>query len=189
MLDIKKLAIPGVQVLTPNQFNDDRGFFSEVYNRRTLSKVGIDTVFVQDNHSLSKSAGTVRGLHFQIEPHPIEKLVRVISGSVLDVVVDLRRGSPTFGEHTSVELSASNWKQIYVPVGLAHGFCTLEPHTEVAYKVTDYWSPDSDRGVAWDDPDLAIDWPVKREQALLSDRDLALPALTEIPPYFTWEIE
>lgn len=189
MLDTFDLAIPGVRTITPKRLDDGRGFFSEVYNRSALAEVGIEDVFVQDNHSLSKDLGTVRGLHFQVDPHPIAKLVRVTRGAVLDVVVDLRHGSPTFGEHASVELNASNWAQIYVPIGVAHGFCTLQPDTEVAYKVTDYWSAEVDKGIAWDDPDLAIDWPVDADDAILSDKDRAQPRLSELPEYFRWERE
>ena len=184
MAGITDLGLDGVQLLTPRRSDDDRGFFSEVYNRQALADIGIEDVFVQDNHSLSRGKGTVRGLHFQIEPHPIAKLVRVIRGAVFDVVVDLRRDSPTYGQHVTAELSGTNWAQIYVPIGFAHGFCTLEPDTEVVYKVTDYWSPDVDRGLAWDDPDLAIEWPVISEKVILSDKDRAQPTLADLPGYF-----
>lgn len=180
------LGIEGVWLVTPSRIGDERGFFSEVYNKRTFEEMGISDEFVQDNHSLSGETGTVRGLHFQIEPNSIAKLVRVISGAIWDVVVDIRQGSPSFGEHVAVELSADNWSQIYVPVGFAHGFCTLTPATEVCYKVTGHWSPEVDKGVAWDDPDLAIDWPVDPQAATLSDKDRALPRLREIPDYFEW---
>lgn len=178
------LGLEGVLLITPVRHQDGRGFFSEVYNRRRLTEAGIDVEFVQDNHSLSAEKGTVRGLHFQIDPHPVAKLVRVTSGGIWDVVVDLRRGSPTYGQHVSAELSADNWAQLYVPVGFAHGFCTLEPNTEVAYKVTDYWSADVDRGLAWDDPDLAIPWPVSGDEAIVSDKDRSQPKLADLPPYF-----
>lgn len=183
-MEIEKLALEGVRSLVPARFGDERGFFSEVYNQRSFTEAGIDDVFVQDNHSLSGPAGTVRGLHFQVDPHPIAKLVRVVRGAVYDVVVDLRTNSPTYGHHLGVELSAENWAQIYVPVGFAHGFCTLKPDTEVAYKVTDYWSPDVDKGVAWDDPDLAIEWPVEPGSAILSDKDQSQPAFADLPEYF-----
>lgn len=185
MAEFESLELDGVRLITPSRFGDDRGFFSEVYNQRAFAEGGIDDIFVQDNHSLSGPAGTVRGLHFQIPPAPIAKLVRVVSGAVFDVVVDIRHGSPTFGQHLGVELSADNWAQIYVPVGFAHGFCTLEPDTEVTYKVTGYWAPEVDKGLAWDDPDLAIEWPVAAEDATLSDKDRSQPGLAELPEYFT----
>lgn len=178
------LDLDGVKLIVPPRFGDDRGFFSEVYNRAALAERGIDDVFLQDNHSLSGDAGTVRGLHFQIDPRPIAKLVRVTRGAIVDVVVDLRRGSNTFGRHVMADLTATNWAQIYVPIGFAHGFCTLEPNTEVVYKVTDYWSAEVDKGVAWDDPDLAIDWPIAMQDAVLSDKDRTQPKLADLPDYF-----
>lgn len=184
MLEVTDLSLDGVRLLTPKKHGDDRGFFSEVYNQQRMADVGIDDTFVQDNHALSKDAGTVRGLHFQIDPHPIAKLVRVVRGSVYDVVVDVRHGSPTFGQYLAVELSSENWAQIYVPVGFAHGYCTLVPDTEVAYKVTDHWSAEVDRGFAWDDPQLQIPWPVSPGDAVLSDKDRALPPLAALPPHF-----
>lgn len=187
MIDATSLFGSAVFVLTPNRIGDERGFFSEVYNQASLAEIGITDTFVQDNHSLSAEQHVVRGLHFQIDPHPIAKLVRVTRGSVLDVVVDVRRGSPTYGQHAAVELSRENWKQIYVPVGFAHGFCTLEPNTEVAYKVTDHWSADVDKGLAWDDPDLGIDWPASAGDAILSDKDRNQPKLADLPEYFTWD--
>lgn len=185
MLEIENLDLAGVKKIVPARFGDDRGFFSEVYNQRVFGEAGINDVFVQDNHSLSGPVGTVRGLHFQSEPHSIAKLVRVVRGAVYDVVVDLRESSPTYGQHLGVELSADNWAQLYVPVGFAHGFCTLKPDTEVAYKVTDYWSPEVDKGLAWDDPDLAIEWPVDRGSAILSDKDRSQPSFAELPEYFS----
>ncbi len=171
-------------LVTPTKHRDGRGFFSEVYNKRSLEEHGIKDVFVQDNHSLSATVGTVRGIHFQVPPMAIAKLVRVVKGGVWDVVVDLRVGSPTYGNHVAAELTAENWAQIYVPPGFGHGFCTIQPDTEVAYKVTDYWSPDVDKGVAWDDPDLAIPWPVEHNEAVVSDKDQAQPAFADLPPYF-----
>lgn len=182
-----ELAIAGVRVITPVRHEDDRGYFSEVYNSDTLAEAGIEDRFLQDNQSLTSLAGTVRGLHFQIEPRPIAKLIRVTRGSILDVVVDIRHGSPTFGQHVAVELSASNWNQLYAPVGTAHGFCTLEPNTEVLYKVTDHWSPDVDRGVAWNDPALGIQWPVGSADAILSEKDRSQPLLRDLPVHFKWE--
>lgn len=184
MTDTTLLGLEGVLLITPVRHQDGRGFFSEVYNRRRLAEAGVDVEFVQDNHSLSAEKGTVRGLHFQIDPHPVAKLIRVTRGSIWDVVVDLRRWSPSYGQHASAELSADNWSQLYVPVGFAHGFCTLEPNTEVAYKVTDYWSAEVDKGLAWDDPDLAIPWPVSADQATISDKDRTHPKLADLPAYF-----
>lgn len=183
-MEAEQLAIPDVWALTPKRFGDHRGFFSEVYNEQTLAAVGITDRFVQDNHSLSADVGTIRGLHFQTPPHAIAKLVRVTRGRVLDVVVDIRHGSPSFGEHVAIELSADNWKQIYVPIGFAHGFCTLEPDTEVAYKVTGHWHPESDKGIRFDDPALGVDWGVSSDDAILSDKDRAQPKLADLPSYF-----
>ena len=181
--------MPGLTLVEPPRFEDARGFFSETYNKRELEKLGIAETFVQDNHSLSVQKGVVRGLHFQIPPHAQGKLVRVVRGAVLDVVVDIRKGSPTFGQHVAVELSAENWRQLWVPPGFAHGFCTLEPNTEVLYKVTDYYAPECDRGLLWNDPALGIDWPVKPEEAILSEKDRNWPTLAELPDYFIWQEE
>ncbi len=150
------LKIPDVKVLTPKKNGDHRGFFSEVYNRKTLAEAGIDITFVQDNHAFSAEKGVVRGLHFQIPPFAQDKLVRVVRGSVFDVAVDLRRGSPTYGQHVSVVLSAEAWNQILVPIGFAHGLMTLEPDTEVLYKVSNYYSAEHDKGLLWNDPALGI---------------------------------
>ncbi len=185
-MKVETTQLEGVLILTPQKHEDDRGFFSEVYNARRLAEAGIEDRFVQDNHSLSRRPGTVRGLHFQIPPAPTAKLVRVVRGSILDVVVDIRVGSPSYGRHVAVELSSDNWRQIYVPVGFAHGFCTLTPDTEVVYKVTAHWSPEVDKGLAWDDPELGIDWPVDPEDAVLSEKDRRQPRLRDLPPYFTY---
>ena len=182
------LGIEGAVLIRPDRHEDDRGFFSEVYNRRALAAVGLTDVYVQDNHSLSRDAGTIRGLHFQIEPHAIAKLIRVTRGSIVDVVVDIRHGSPTFGQHFTVELSAESGDQLYVPIGCAHGFCTTEPNTEVIYKVTDHWSNDVDRGIAWNDPDLGIKWPVGEDEAVLSDKDRGQPLLRDTPRHFEWSL-
>ncbi len=184
MLDIQPAAIPDVKILTPRRVDDERGFFSEVYNRRMFEEAALDVEFVQDNHSLTIEAGTIRGLHFQGPPFGQSKLVRVARGSILDVAVDLRRSSPTFGRHVAVELSASNWHQLLVPVGFAHGFCSLEPNTEVLYKVTNYYSAAHDHGVAFDDPDLGIEWPIPHSDAILSEKDRKLLRLAELPAYF-----
>lgn len=187
-MKIRELGLPGVFEMTPSRHGDNRGFFSETYNRAALAEAGIDDVFVQDNHSLSAEQGTLRGMHFQTPPHAISKLVRVVKGAVYDVVADLRRGSASYGKHVGIEISAERWNQIYVPIGFAHGFVTLEPDTEVVYKVTDFWSVDVDKGVAWDDPDLAIDWPVSPADVVLSEKDRNQPALADLPAYFTMEM-
>ena len=176
----ERLAIPEVILLTPKIFRDARGFFSETYSVRAVQSAGLPLPFVQDNQSLSVDKGTVRGLHFQTEPHPQGKLVRVVRGAIYDVAVDIRAGSPTFGHHVAAELSAANWRQLWVPPGFAHGFATLEPDTEVIYKVTDYYAPECDTGIAFDDPALGIKWPVTRADAVLSDKDRALPPLASL---------
>lgn len=177
---ITPLSIPDVKVIVPDRFGDDRGFFSETYSRRGMADAGIEEEFVQDNHSLSALVGTVRGLHYQLQPFGQAKLVRVVRGAVVDVAVDIRRGSPTFGQHVAVTLSAAAWNQIYVPVGFAHGFCTLEPDTEVVYKVTAYYSRAHDRGISWNDPELGIAWPVESTTAQLSDKDRNQPRLADV---------
>lgn len=184
MLEIEPTAIPDVKILTPKRFGDGRGFFSEVYNKQRFENFDLRLNFVQDNHSLSAKAGTIRGLHFQVPPFAQGKLVRVLRGRVLDVAVDLRRSSPTFGQHVAIELSAENWRQLLIPVGFAHGFCTLEPDTEVLYKVTGYYSAAHDRGLAFDDPTLGIEWPVAGAEAILSEKDRNHPLLAELPAYF-----
>ncbi len=184
MLTVEPAAIPDVKIVTPKRFGDDRGFFCETYNRQRFAQAGIAIEFVQDNHSLSVSAGTVRGLHFQNAPFAQAKLVRVVRGRILDVAVDLRRSSPTYGQHVAVELSADQGCQMFIPVGFAHGFCTLEPDTEIAYKVSAYFSAAHDCGLAFDDPALGIDWPVDPAWAVLSDKDRRQPRLADLPVYF-----
>jgi dTDP-4-dehydrorhamnose 3,5-epimerase len=176
--------IAGPVLLTPQKHGDPRGFFSEVYNRRTLRDVIGDVEFVQDNHSLSVEKGTIRGLHFQSSPSAQGKLVRVTHGAVFDVAVDIRRKSATYGRYISAVLSADNWSQLWVPIGFAHGFCTIEPNTEVIYKVTDYYSTADDKGIAWNDPDIGIKWPLGLEAAMVSERDRRHPKLSECPAYF-----
>ncbi len=185
-MKVEALTIPEVRLIVPNKHQDARGFFSETYNARALLEAGIDVTFVQDNHSLSSEVGVIRGLHFQAPPHAQGKLIRVTKGAILDVAVDIRRGSPTYGQHVAVTLSAENWAQLWIPVGFAHGFCTLQPNTEVLYKVTDYYAPECDRGVAWDDPGLSIDWPVSPKDAVLSQKDREHPTLAELPTYFEY---
>lgn len=183
-MTFEKTALPDVILVTPKKFGDARGFFSEVYNAGTWRAAGHDLTFVQDNHSLSAPVGTLRGLHFQLPPFAQDKLVRVVRGRILDVAVDIRRSSPTFGRHVAVELSAENWKQLLVPAGFAHGFVTLEPDTEVLYKVTALYSQPHDRGLAWDDPDLDIPWPLPPAGPVLSGKDTQWPRLRDLPETF-----
>lgn len=183
-MQVERLSIPDVMVLTPKRFGDARGFFVETWSRRVYAEAGIDVDFVQDNHSLSRATGVIRGLHFQVAPSPQGKLVRVVRGSILDVAVDLRHGSPTFGQFVTAEISAENGRQMWVPVGFAHGFCTLEPDTEVIYKVTSYYDAAADKGLAFDDPDLAIPWPVAPAEAIVSDKDRHHPRLADLPIHF-----
>ncbi|MEQ8934408.1 MAG: dTDP-4-dehydrorhamnose 3,5-epimerase [Amphiplicatus sp.] len=179
-------SIPEVILIKPKRFGDERGFFSETFHDARFEENGVHGPFVQDNHSLSRQKGVVRGLHFQIPPTPQAKLVRCTRGAILDVAVDIRAGSPTFGKHVAAELTADNGWQLYVPVGFAHGFATLVPDTEVQYKVTGYYAPDCDRGLAFDDPALGIDWPVGRGDAVLSDKDRAQPLLAGLPEHFRY---
>jgi dTDP-4-dehydrorhamnose 3,5-epimerase len=179
-MQLEALAIPDVKLVTPRIFRDARGFFSETWNERALAAAGIRARFVQDNHAFSTEAGTVRGLHFQREPMAQDKLVRVTRGAIYDVAVDIRRGSPTFGRHVGVVLSSENWAQLWIPKGFAHGYATLEPDTEVVYKVTEFYSPADDAGIRWDDPALGIAWPVDERRVVLSDKDMRLPLLAEI---------
>lgn len=183
-MQVEVAAISAVKIISPKKFGDHRGFFSEVYNCRTWAEAGLDFEFVQDNHSYSAEAGVIRGLHFQVPPFAQAKLVRVARGRILDVAVDLRRSSPTFGRHVAVELSADNWRQLLIPVGFAHGFCTLEPHCEVLYKVTQVFSSPHDKGLAFDDPALGIDWGVDPARAVLSDKDRKHPRLADLGPQF-----
>ena len=176
--------IDGLRLVTPRRHGDDRGWFSEVFREDLFRAEVGDVHFVQHNQSFSAPKGTVRGLHFQIPPKAQGKLVRCPRGRILDVAVDLRAASPTFGRHAAVELSAENGRQLWVPVGFAHGFCTLEPDCEVAYLVSEYYSPEHDRGLSWSDPALAIDWPVTEDAAILSPKDRGLPGLAELGPVF-----
>lgn len=177
MSEIRPTGLDGVLEIIPARFGDARGFFSETYNAARLAKAGIDLTFVQDNHSLSARRGVLRGLHYQLPPRAQDKLVRVVHGAIFDVAVDIRKGSPTFAQWVGVELSAEKWNQLLVPKGFAHGFVTLTENTEVVYKVTDYYSPEQDRSIRYDDPDIAIDWPVPDGELQLSDKDMAAPRL------------
>ena len=175
-LKVEALEIPDVKLITPPRFGDDRGFFSETYNAARFREAGIEADFIQDNHSLSARAGTVRGLHYQAPPFAQAKLVRVLAGAILDVAVDVRRDSPTYGKWVAAELSAENGIQIFVPRGFLHGFVTRAPDTEIAYKVDNGYSKACDGAVAWNDPVLAIDWGIPASAAILSERDAAAPA-------------
>jgi dTDP-4-dehydrorhamnose 3,5-epimerase len=181
---VEQTGLGGVLHIVPARFADARGFFSETYNRAAFREIGVACEFVQDNHSLSKDRGTVRGLHFQIAPFAQAKLVRVLRGAICDVAVDIRRSSPTYGQSFAVALSAENGHQLFVPAGFAHGFCTLEPDTEVFYKVDAPYSREHERGVKWNDPALGIDWPVSSSEAMLIERDRLLPLLDGLPAWF-----
>jgi dTDP-4-dehydrorhamnose 3,5-epimerase len=179
-LDVDQLAIPEVKVLRVRKFGDARGFFSETYNKKAFADAGIALDFVQDNQSLSVLGGTIRGLHSQGEPLMQAKLVRVTRGRIWDVVVDVRQDSRSFGRWAAAEISAQAWNQIFIPVGFLHGFCTLEPDTEVQYKVSNFYSVKHEFGVRWNDPDLKIAWPVADDKAVVSDKDRALPLFKEV---------
>lgn len=177
MLEVRSLGVEGVLEIVPKRHGDARGFFMETYNAERFSQAGIDLHFVQDNHSYSAAAGVLRGLHYQLAPRAQDKLLRVIRGSVLDVAVDIRRGSPTFGKWVALEVSAEKGNQILVPKGFAHGFVTLVPDTEVLYKVTDTYSPEHDRSIRFDDPAIGIEWPPIAGGFQLSEKDLKAPTL------------
>tara|TARA_R110002020_G_scaffold224599_1_gene434137 strand:+ start:10137 stop:10724 length:588 start_codon:yes stop_codon:yes gene_type:complete len=177
-------VLKDVILIQPARIGDARGWFSETFNARLYAEAGISVDFVQDNESRSEAMGTLRGLHFQLPPYAQGKLVRCTRGRILDVIVDIRHGSPTFGRHTRVELSAEKGEQVYVPAGFAHGFCTLQPDCEISYKVTNYYEPQSDRGLAFDDPALDIDWPFPTGELVLSDRDRKHPRLSELGALF-----
>ncbi len=180
------LAIPGVVQVVPQKWEDDRGYFCELFRKDWFNQNVSDVELIQENQSLSRQAGTIRGLHFQTMPFTQGKLVRCQAGALVDVVVDIRRGSPTFGHWLAVELSQENGRQLWVPPGTAHGFCTLLPNTVISYKVSAYYSPAHDRGMAWDDPDIAISWPAVADPAFLSPKDRLHPRLAELPAFFTY---
>jgi dTDP-4-dehydrorhamnose 3,5-epimerase len=180
-------SLPGVVCIVPDRIGDARGDFSEVWNARAFAAAGINAAFVQDNHVRSRRKGTLRGLHYQIAPAAQGKLVRVTSGAVFDVAVDIRRGSPNFGRHAHTVLSAANLHQLWIPPGFAHGYCTLADDTEVQYKVTDFYDPALERGIVWDDPDLAVAWSVTAAAAILSVRDRTLPRLARQRDLFDWQ--
>jgi dTDP-4-dehydrorhamnose 3,5-epimerase len=177
--------LDGVLLYTPRRFGDHRGFFAETYSRRAFAAQGIDTVFVQDNHSLSAETGTVRGLHFQAPPAAQSKLVRCGRGAIFDVAVDIRNGSPTYGHWVGYELSAQNARQLLVPAGFAHGFVTLMPDSEIVYKCSDHYAPQTERALRWNDPEIAIAWPIST-QATLSEKDAAAPLMADFVSPFEW---
>ncbi|HEY0312465.1 MAG TPA: dTDP-4-dehydrorhamnose 3,5-epimerase [Allosphingosinicella sp.] len=181
---VRRLALPDLVEIVPQRFADRRGFFSETWSAPALAAEGIEVPFVQDNHSLSVEAGVVRGLHYQVPPAAQAKLVRVVRGAIFDVAVDIRHGSPTFGGWVGLVISAEAWNQILVPPGFAHGFMTIEPNTEVVYKVSAPYSPEHDRAIRWDDPAIGIDWPLEGRTPILSDKDRGAPLLADAPPVF-----
>ena len=182
-MQIVGIRLPEVKEITPPRFGDHRGFFGETYSRRRFAEMGIDVEFVQDNHSLSRAVGTLRGLHFQAPPNAQGKLVRCGRGAIFDVAVDIRRGSPTYGQWEGYELTAENGHQLYVPVGFAHGFVTLEPDSEIVYKCTDYYAPETEGAVRWDS--CGIDWPLSVDP-ILSDKDAIAPALADFDSPFVY---
>ncbi len=184
-MKVEPQSIPEVLLITPPRFADSRGHFSETWSASKLAKQGFAEHFVQDNQSYSRTRGTIRGLHCQIAPFVQGKLVRVVRGAIWDVAVDIRHGSDTYGKFAAAELTAETGAQLWVPGGFLHGFCTLTDDTEVAYKVTGDYDKASERGVIWDDPDLALPWPVQAHAAVLSDKDAILPRLAECPPWFS----
>jgi len=184
---VQDTRLPGLKIITPERFGDARGFFSESYHRAGLAEHGITCEFVQDNHSISAQVGTVRGLHFQAPPHAQAKLIRCGRGRLFDVAVDIRAGSPTFGQWDGIELSFENGRQLFVPKGFLHGIVTLEPDTEIIYKCSDYYAPKCDRAVRYDDPAIGIDWGVDTSVVVISDRDAAAPLLADLDNPFVYD--
>jgi dTDP-4-dehydrorhamnose 3,5-epimerase len=176
-----------VRVIETRRYGDDRGWFAETYSQPRFAALGIDTVFVQDNHSLSHPRGVLRGLHYQAPPHAQAKLVRCVRGRIWDVAVDIRKGSPSFGRWFASEISQENGRQLFVPIGFAHGFLTLEPDCEVEYKVSDIYAPQCEGGLVWDDPDLAIPWPLEGGNPVMSPKDQALPRLRGFVSPFAYD--
>jgi dTDP-4-dehydrorhamnose 3,5-epimerase len=183
-MQIERSEIPDILWVKPTKHRDQRGFFSETFRADVFAAHGVEAVFVQDNHVRSAQKGVLRGLHFQAPPHAQGKLVRCVQGTILDVAVDIRVGSPTYGKHVAAELSSANWHQLWIPPGFAHGYVTLEEGCEIIYKVTDYYAPECDRGIAWDDPALEIDWRLSASEILLSEKDRRQPRLADTPPAF-----
>lgn len=187
MTEFIRHAIPEVVEVIPPKYGDNRGFFSEVFKRSTFMDEGIEIDWIQDNQSLSATVGTVRGLHFQVPPVAQDKLVRVLRGAIYDVALDIRKGSPTYGQHVGVTLSADKWNQLLVPIGFAHCFMTIEPDTEVLYKVSNLYSPDHEQAIRWNDPALKIEWPAFGGQPTLSGKDLEAPLFGDFEAPFTYE--
>jgi dTDP-4-dehydrorhamnose 3,5-epimerase len=183
-MQIERLDIPDIWLVKPTKFGDPRGFFSETFRADAFAAHGVDARFVQDNHVYSMQKGVLRGLHFQVPPHAQGKLIRCTRGAIFDVAVDIRVGSPSYGHHVAIELSAANWRQLWIPPGFAHGYVTLEDDCEVIYKVTDYYAPECDRGIAWDDPALAINWRLPAGEIILSDKDRKQPHLRDAQSMF-----
>jgi dTDP-4-dehydrorhamnose 3,5-epimerase len=183
-VSVTALAIPEVKLITPPRFKDPRGFFSETWNEGRFADYGVPGPFVQDNHAVSTARGVLRGLHCQIGQNAQGKLVRCTKGSIFDVAIDIRKGSPTFGKWVGAEISAENWTQIWVPAGFLHAYCTLTEETEVIYKVTAPYDKPAERGVIWNDPDIGIEWPVARDEVLLSEKDAVLPRLRDCDAWF-----
>lgn len=187
MLEVRPLDLDGVLEIVPKQFGDERGFFSETYNAQRFAEHGVVLTFCQDNHSFSRDRGILRGLHYQLPPRAQDKLVRVTRGAIFDVAVDIRKGSPTFGKWTGIELSAEKWNQILVPKGFAHGFVTLVADTEVQYKVSDYYSAEHDRSIRYDDPRIGVEWPVDLAEITLSEKDAKAPLMAEAELGFEYQ--
>jgi dTDP-4-dehydrorhamnose 3,5-epimerase len=185
-MNFEKLGIAGLLLIEPKKFGDSRGYFMETFRANLFEAEAGPFTFVQDNRSLSAEVGTIRGLHFQLEPRAQGKLVSCIAGALLDVAVDIRTGSPTYGKHVAVELTPDNGRQLWVPPGFAHGFCTLKPDTMISYKVTDYYSAEHDRGLLWNDPAIGIDWPVAADKAHLSEKDQKQPTLADLQANFVF---
>ncbi len=183
-MKVERLAIAEVILVTPARFGDSRGFFSETYNLSRMREAGITLPFIQDNHSLSRQRGVVRGLHCQLAPHAQGKLVRCVRGAIYDVAVDARVGSPTYGKWVGAELSEANWSQLWVPPGFLHGFCTLTEDAEVNYKCTDVWNKEAERAVIWNDPAIGIEWPIRDTEAVLSEKDQQAPGFAAAHGWF-----
>lgn len=186
-MEIRKFDLDGVFEIIPRKIEDSRGYFSEIFRLNAFSELAPGTEFVQDNQSLSVRQGTIRGLHFQTKPQAQGKLVRCLAGKIFDVAVDLRADSPTFGRWVALTLSPEENNQLWVPVGFGHGFCTLEPNSVISYRVTSYYSPEHDKGVVWDDPDIGIDWPSAADPNSLSEKDRRQPRLADLPAHFSME--
>jgi len=185
-MQLEKTILPGVLIIIPPRFGDARGWFCETWNAEKLALLGITTNFLQDNHSYSAAKGTLRGLHYQRPPHAQDKLVRCSRGTVFDVAVDIRRGSPTYGKWVGVELSAENGKQLFIPKGLLHGFVTLEKNCELQYKCSDFYAPDYDGGIRWDDQTIGVDWGLKEDAPVLSAKDAVAPLMADFKTPFDW---